>query len=276
MKRSLIWTGVGAAVIGLGVPAYAASQNGTLRPTVVTVEDSTTSSSVDDTSTSVAAVDTSTATTAASVPATDASTSSSVEDDATESSVENDATESSVDDDATESSVEDVSGKCDEAEHADDAECTGATAGTTVDDNSGPGNANDANDDNSGSGSGSGSDDSGHHGGGDHSGGDDHGPADSNDGLLLPSPAGGPASPPDWRCGPFSRPPIGCLVAQQYPPAAYSCEWPSPVELTSAPKRSTLSQKRSTSSSVCIGEIVHCSLLPHGAMNTPPLCCTRK
>ena len=37
MKRSLVWTAVGAAVIGIGVPAYAASQSNNPAPTINTV-----------------------------------------------------------------------------------------------------------------------------------------------------------------------------------------------------------------------------------------------
>jgi hypothetical protein len=122
MKRSVVWMAVGAGVIGIGVPAYAASQGSTPRPSIITVEDST-SSSVDD-----------------------------------------DATENSVEDDATDDSVGDVSGKCDEAEHADDPECTGAAAAGTVANNSGPGSTEQ---DNSGPGN---ADDSGHHNGGDDGG----------------------------------------------------------------------------------------------------------
>jgi len=61
---------------------------------------------------------------------------------------------------------EDISGPCDEAEHANDPRCTGATttAADNDDDNSGPGSADDDGDDNSGHGSGhdNSDDDSGH------------------------------------------------------------------------------------------------------------------
>src|ERR1043166_1312533 len=69
---------------------------------------------------------------------------------------------------------------------------------------------------------------------------------------------------------------LDSTAAQQYPPVTYSCDRPSLVEATREANRSTLAQNRSTSASLCCGEMVHCSLLPHGAMNTPPLCCTRK
>jgi hypothetical protein len=148
-----------AAVIGFGVPVYASMQTtSTPQPAVNTVEDL--SGNCDEAehandpacvTTPPASVDDSTTT------SVDDSTTSSVDDSTSSSIDDDDATENSVDDDATENSVEDVSGNCDEAEHADDPECTGAAAGDTADDNSGPGNADH---DNSGPGNG---DDGRHH-----------------------------------------------------------------------------------------------------------------
>ena len=179
MKRSLVWTAVGAAVIGLGVPAYAASQSGNSTPTIntvkTTVQDLSGNCDEAEHANDPACTTTSAGVaTKASEPSTsledstqisvdnsvDNSTDNSVDDNATENSVDDvddDATENSVDDDddATENSVEDVSGNCDEAEHASDPSCTGAAApANSVDDNSGSGGA----------------DDSGHHGGGDDGG----------------------------------------------------------------------------------------------------------
>jgi uncharacterized membrane protein YgcG len=174
MKRSLVWTAVGAAVIGLGVPAYAASQSGNSTPTIntvkTTVQDLSGNCDEAEHANDPACTTTSAgvATTKASEPSTsledsavisvDNSVDNSVDDNATDNSVDDNATDNSVDDDATENSVEDVSGNCDEAEHANDPSCTGAAApANSVDDNSSS---------SSGSGSGGG-DDSGHHGGGD-------------------------------------------------------------------------------------------------------------
>lgn len=177
MKRSLVWTAVGVAVIGLGVPAYAASQSGNSTPTInpvkTTVQDLSGNCDEAEHANDPACTTTSAgvATTKASEPSTSLedstvisvdnsveATDNSVDDNATENSVDDgddDATENSVDDDATENSVEDVSGNCDEAEHANDPSCTGAAApANSVDDNSGAGGA----------------DDSGHHGGGDDGG----------------------------------------------------------------------------------------------------------
>ena len=62
-------------------------------------------------------------------------TSNSVDNTVTSNSVDNTVTSNSVDDTVTSNSVEDVSGPCDEAEHANDPRCTGATG--AADDNSG-------------------------------------------------------------------------------------------------------------------------------------------
>jgi hypothetical protein len=179
MKRSLVWTAVGAAVIGLGVPAYAASQSGNSTPTINTVKTTVQdlSGNCDEAEHANDPACTSTSAGVAMTKASEPSTSledstkisvensvdnsveateNSVDDNGTDNSVDDDATENSVDDDdATQNSVEDVSGNCDEAEHANDPSCTGAAApANSVDDNSGSG----------------GGDDSGHHGGGDDGG----------------------------------------------------------------------------------------------------------
>ena len=183
MKRSLVWTAVGAAVIGIGVPAYASSQSNNSAPTIntvmTTVEDvrgncdeaehandpactSSTTATTAAATTKTAVVGSSTTLEDSTTSSIDDSTSNSVDDDATENSTENsvddDATDNSVDDDdATENSVEDVSGNCDEAEHANDAACTGAAAPvSSVDDNSGSGSDHSGGD---GGGHGGGSDD---------------------------------------------------------------------------------------------------------------------
>lgn len=109
MKRSIIWTTAGIAAIGFAVPAFAANGNST-KPTVpasVTVTANTSKNSGTD-----SARDIIEASTVASVAVTP-------------TSVEDNATDNSVDDDATTNSVEDISGNCDEAEHANDAACTG-------------------------------------------------------------------------------------------------------------------------------------------------------
>ncbi len=48
MKKSLIWTTVGATVIGFGVPAYAAVQSSKPQPRITTVVAPATKTSVDD------------------------------------------------------------------------------------------------------------------------------------------------------------------------------------------------------------------------------------
>ncbi len=164
MKRSLVWTAVGAAVIGLGVPAYAATQSGNSVPTVNTVKTTVAdvSGNCDEaehandpacTTTSAAAALTKTLASESTTSLDDSksisvdnnATEVSVDDDATDNSVDDDGTDNSVDDDATENSVEDVSGNCDEAEHANDPSCTGAAApANSVDDNSGSGGADDS------------------------------------------------------------------------------------------------------------------------------------
>ena len=139
MKRSIIWTTAGIAAIGFAVPAFAAANSNSTKPAVpasVTVTNNTVKNSGTD-----SARDIIEATTVAAA-------------NVTPTSVDDNATRNSVDDDATPNSVEDISGNCDEAEHANDAACTGAAAtSNTVDDNSG----HNGNDD-----SGHGSDDSGH------------------------------------------------------------------------------------------------------------------
>ncbi len=140
MKKSIVWTAAAVAAVGFGVPAFAAmsgpSQIRQIAPTPVVSVDAPDNTVADDSSSSVSV---------------------SLPDDTSSSIV---------------SSVEDVSGNCDEAEHANDPECTGgATAG---DDNSGPGS------DNSGSGN-SGDDSSGRSGNSGH-GSDDSGSDDSGHG----------------------------------------------------------------------------------------------
>jgi hypothetical protein len=187
MKHSLIWTAIGAVVIGAGVPAYAAVQTSKPLPTVTTVRQAPedTRGNCDEAEhatdpgciavSPVAApqavlVAQSAPTVAAATPASidDNSTGNSV-DDSTRNSVGDDSTSNSVDDstsnsvdDSTRNSVDDISGPCDEAEHATDPRCAGSapvnapansTPANSTPDNSIPGN-----------------DDSGHHGGGDDSG----------------------------------------------------------------------------------------------------------
>ena len=175
MKRSLIWTAAGAAIIGFGVPAYAAVQTSKPQPAITTVK-----TTVEDVrgncDEAEHATDPACATVATPVtPVTQATQPSTGEDDTTTSSIDdhgNDSTVNSIDDhddDATENSVddstsntvEDISGPCDEAEHANDPRCTGAPAPVdTVDDNSSRGG---------------GADDSGRHHTGNDDSGDDNG-----------------------------------------------------------------------------------------------------
>jgi hypothetical protein len=163
MKKSLIWTTAGIAAVGFGVPAFAARGDSHVPATVPSV--------------SVAATTPATAATTVTiaddkgVDATSVSTANSVEDvrgNCDEAEHANDAactgvTGSSVDDDATENSAEDVSGNCDEAEHANDAACTGQATTVSVEDNSGTSGADDNAGHNANDSSGRGSDDSGRH-----------------------------------------------------------------------------------------------------------------
>ena len=48
MKKSLIWTTVGATVIGFGVPAYAAVQSSKRQPRITTVVATATKTTIDD------------------------------------------------------------------------------------------------------------------------------------------------------------------------------------------------------------------------------------
>ena len=48
MKKSLIWTTVGATVIGFGVPAYAAVQSSKPQPRIITVVATATKTTIDD------------------------------------------------------------------------------------------------------------------------------------------------------------------------------------------------------------------------------------
>lgn len=150
MKRSIIWTTAGIAAIGFAVPAFATNGSST-KPTVPTTVNVTVPTTITDNLTKNSGVDSArdiieaAAVTSNSID--DNATSDSVDDDATTNSVDDDANSSSIDDDdATTNSVEDVSGNCDEAEHANDAACTGVVQ----------------NDDEAGDDSGHGSDDSGH------------------------------------------------------------------------------------------------------------------
>ncbi len=169
MKKSLIYITAGIAAVGFAVPAFAAHGDTPehIVPTPATVASTTTPTTP--TSNSVASVTVATTSNTvedvsgpcdeaehANDPRCTGATVASTDDNATENSVDDHATENSVDDDATENSVEDVSGNCDEAEHANDASCTGVAAPAVADDS-----GHDVNDDNSGRHSG-GSDDSGH------------------------------------------------------------------------------------------------------------------
>ena len=163
MKKSLIWTTITVGVIGIGVPAFAAVQTNKPLPSINTVQNK-----VEDISgpcdeaehandprcatVSVVAPQATTANTTQATPVTQSSIS--VDDstsNSTSNSIDDNSTSNSIDD-STSNSIDDISGPCDEAEHANDPRCTGASA--PADDNSGSG----------------GSDDSGHHGGGDDSG----------------------------------------------------------------------------------------------------------
>ena len=172
MKRSLIWTTAGAAVIGFGVPAYAAVQTSKPQPRITTVVAPATqpSVSVDDNGTDVTvdSVDDNgtDVTVNSTVSSIDDTTQNSIDDngvDNTTNSIDDNGTDITVNsiDDSTDNTIDDISGPCDEAEHAADPRCTGVAApGTSVDDNP---SADDSTDDN------------GHHGGGDDSG---HGGSD--------------------------------------------------------------------------------------------------
>ncbi len=181
MKRSLIWTTAGAAVIGFGVPAYAAVQTSNPQPSNNTVQ-----TNVEDISGPCDEVEHANDPRCASVTvATQGTTpdtqgtqpSTSVDDSVTDNSVtDNSVTDNSVDDsvtdNTTDNSVDDISGPCDEAEHANDPRCTGAAADS--DDNSGPGSGDDDDDDDDDhSGHGRGGDDDGDDDNSGHGGGDD-------------------------------------------------------------------------------------------------------
>ncbi len=179
MKRSLIWTTAGAAVIGFGVPAYAAVQTSNPQPSNNTVQNNVEDISgpcdeaehADDPR--CASVTVATQGTQPSTSVDDSVTDSSVTDNSvTDNSVTDNSVDDSVTDNTTDNSVDDISGPCDEAEHANDPRCTGAAADS--DDNSGPGRGDDDDDDDD-------DDDHSGHGGGDdddddnsgHGGGDD-------------------------------------------------------------------------------------------------------
>ena len=190
MKKSLIWTAIGTATIGFGVPAFAAVQATKPQPAITTVRPATEDvrGNCDEAehandprcATVVVAVtpaNTAPANTGPSVPATqpvvsidpapsvsvDDSTSNSI-DDSTSNSID-DSTSNSIDD-STSNSIDDISGPCDEAEHATDPRCTGTAVAES-------GNDNSANDDSPGHG---GNDD-----GSNHDAGDDHGHGGSDD-----------------------------------------------------------------------------------------------
>ena len=163
MKKSLIWTTAGIAAVGFGVPAFAARGDSHVTTTVPSV--SVVASTPSTPATTVTLADDK------GVDVTTVSTANSVEDvrgNCDEAEHANDAacagaTASSIDDDATENSVEDVSGNCDEAEHANDAACTGQATTVSVDDNSGTSGADDNSGHSGNDNSGRGSDDSGRH-----------------------------------------------------------------------------------------------------------------
>ena len=168
VKKSIVWTAAAVAAVGFAVPAFAAiSAPGHIRqiaptPVVSVDQPDGTISTVDDSATSVSL---------ASLPdETDSSTANSVEDisgncDEAEHATDAECVAVDAGVPGTSTPGDDVSGNCDEAEHANDPSCTGAAS----DDNSGKGSSNsgssDSSDSSGSSGSGHGSDDSGHGGG---------------------------------------------------------------------------------------------------------------
>jgi len=124
MKKSLIWTTAGIAVIGISGPVFAAHRADD-RP-VVSTPASTVVASTTPASNSVQPV---------TVNSVEDRTSNSVTDDSvtddsvTSSSVDDNGVDDNGVDDNTVTTVEDISGPCDEAEHANDPSCTGV-AGT--------------------------------------------------------------------------------------------------------------------------------------------------
>ena len=180
MKKSIVWTAAAVAAVGFAVPAFAAisapSHIRQIAPTPVVSVDppDATLSTVDDSATSVSV---------ASLPDdTVVSIVNSVEDvsgNCDEAEHANDAECAGVNAEVPGTSTpgDDVSGNCDEAEHATDPSCTGAAS----DDNSGKGSSNSGS---SGSGT-SGSDDSSSssgHGGDDSGSNSGHGSDDSGHG----------------------------------------------------------------------------------------------
>ncbi len=125
MKKSLIWITAGIATVGFAVPAFAARGDSPehIAPAPVTVV--------------TAAPTMATSNTVSAAVATVASADDNIAHDATDDNGIDNTTSNSVDDngldDTTTNSVEDISGPCDEAEHATDPTCTGATAASTDD-----------------------------------------------------------------------------------------------------------------------------------------------
>ena len=202
MKRPLTWLVVGVAALGIGVPAYAAVQSNVIRPTpddngvpgelrgnCDEAEHASDPECAGVAAPTTGATTPTTATTVATTAATNPVISVSVPDvstpdvtSATAPSVSSDVTGVTTDVSAPGVSTgEDISGPCDEAEHANDPRCTGATA--TVDDHSGSGrggddDSSDDSSDDSGRGRGRGGDDSSDDDSGDDSGHGGHGSDD--------------------------------------------------------------------------------------------------
>lgn len=148
MKRHLIWIIAGTAAVGLAAPAFAALQPGStddrvpgdFRGRCDEVEHADTPECrgvVGEPATSIPSVTVATTTTPdTSAPggAPVTSTVSSTVDTAPTTSLPDAGPDSSAPDSTVPtSSPDDVSGPCDEAEHADDPRCTGATPGTVDD-----------------------------------------------------------------------------------------------------------------------------------------------
>jgi hypothetical protein len=181
MNKSLIWITAGVAAVGFGIPAFAAISSpasGPITTPAATVVSLPHSAGADDASPTgpstpravvvpVVVAPTNAPTIIDDKGGTCAGTEAATDDRCTgvdAHDVNDDATSNSVDDvndDATSNSVEDVSGRCDEAEHANDPSCTVAPAGNTA---AASNSTVTSIDDNSGRGSGGhgGADDSGH------------------------------------------------------------------------------------------------------------------
>ncbi len=155
MKKSLIYIAAGIAAVGFAVPAFAAhgdtpehivpSQTPVSQVTVASIPNTITttptsnSQSIDNAPPRTPWRTSAVRATRPSTPTIPRCTGVAV------ASTDDNATTNSVDDNATSNSVEDISGPCDEAEHANDPRCTGATASAGADDS-----GHDVNDDNSG------------------------------------------------------------------------------------------------------------------------------